>query len=423
MAAVTVELPDPEQLAALSGHELDRIMLELEQARRRIDATIADVVDHCDRTAHYLADGHRSVKGWAMATTNCSPGEALRRQQTARAMHALPTVAKRFRAGHVGVAQVHELGRLAANPRCADQLPPSEQLLLDAATQLEYVDFRVVTQRWQQLADADGAHHSHEATHAHRNARLVEIDGEFRLETSHGVVQGAAMREIFEKFCEAEFHADWDATVAEHGDRASKDLMPRTAAQRRADALVAIFEAAATAGIAGKSIQVVLNLIMDVDSFEQYTREQIEETPVAIDPASVRERRCETTDGIPVDPRHAVALAFLGKIRRIVLDEHGVIIAAGRARRLFDGALREAIQAIDPRCNWLGCALRAAISEIDHLQAHTDGGLTDAANGKVMCHRHNVHKHANGNIPQRLPDGRWIMLRPDGTKMQPPDAA
>ena len=56
------------------------------------------------------------------------------------------------------------------------------------------------------------------------------------------------MREIFSKFCEAEFRADWDATIASHGDKACAALMPRTAPQRRADALVAIFEAAAAGG-------------------------------------------------------------------------------------------------------------------------------------------------------------------------------
>jgi hypothetical protein len=423
MAVVSVMLPEAEELAALEPGELDGVMFELERARRRVEAAIADVVGRCEQTAHFVADGHRSVKAWAMATTNCSPGEALRRQQTARALRLLPSASERLRAGELGVAQMQEIGRLASNPRCADQLPTSERVLLDAAAQLEYVDFRVVTQRWEQLADADGAHRHHDANHERRNARLVEHDGHFRWETSHGVLQGTGMREIFERFCEAEFRADWDATVAEHGMDAHKDLMPRTAAQRRADALVAIFDAAATAGVAGKPVKAVVNLIMDVDSLEQYTREQIDDTPVSIDPASVRDRRCETTDGVPVDPRQAVALAFLGKIRRIVVDEHGVIIAAGRTRRLFDGALRAAIQAIDPRCMWLGCTLRAAIAEIDHLQPHRDGGLTDAANGKVMCKRHNLHKHAHGYVPHRQPDGTWLMLRPDGTAMRPPDAA
>ena len=139
--------------------------------------------------------------------------------------------------------------------------------------------------------------------------------------------------------------------------------MPRTAGQRRADALMAIFEAAATAGIDGVPLEVVLNLVMDHDQFEQYTRQQLDATPVAIDPATVRDRRCETVDGVPVDPRQAVALALLGHVRRIVVDGAGVVVNAGRLRRLFTGPLRDILQVIEPRCIWLGCTIRAAISK------------------------------------------------------------
>ena len=423
MVDVSVSLPSRAEVAALEGPELDALAWQLEQVRRQVEASIAEVVGRCEATSHHLVDGHRSVKGWTMAVTNCSPGEASRRQQTSRAMRRLPTVADELHGGRVGVAQVHELARLNANPRCGDQLPDSEQVLLDAARELEYVDFRVVAQRWEQLADADGAHHSHEATHEHRNARLIALGDEFRWDTSHGVAQGAAMREVFHAFCQAEFRADWDAAVAEHGDGVRADLLPRTSAQRRADALTAIFEAAATAGVAGKPLDAVVNLIVDVDTFEQYVSEGLDHTAVDIDPATVRTRRCETTDGEPVDPRQAVVLAFLGRVRRIVVDEHGVIVAAGRKRRLFDGALREALQATERRCTWLGCLLRASLAQIDHLQPYSDGGPTDAANASVLCQRHNVHKHVHRYTPTRRPDGTWALARIDGTLLQPPDAA
>ncbi len=39
---------------------------------------------------------------------------------------------------------------------------------------------------------------------------------------------------------------------------------------------------------------------------------------VNIDPATVFDRRCETVDGVPVDPRQAVALVIVGQVRRIV---------------------------------------------------------------------------------------------------------
>jgi hypothetical protein len=52
----------------------------------------------------------------------------------------------------------------------------------------EFADFRVVTERWERLADADGAHHDHERTHQLRNARCTSVGVEYRFETSHGVI-------------------------------------------------------------------------------------------------------------------------------------------------------------------------------------------------------------------------------------------
>lgn len=311
----------------------------LNRAARRIEAAIVELVDAADRSGDFLADGHRSTSAWLLASTNCSPGEARARVQSASALGSLPAMRDAFRSGNIGVAQVREVARLASNPRCGGEVGGSEQILLEAARALEYSDFRVVTRRWEQLADADGAHAAHEHAHELRDARLLQVGAEFRFETSHGVITGAALREVFDAFTATEFDADWRATVAEHGDRATKSLMPRTAAQRRADAFTAMVLAAASAGADGAPIEVVVNLVSDEDQFEQYVAAAITDRPVALDPASVRDRRCETTDGIAVDPRQLVAAAFLGRIRHVVIDGAGVIVAAGYKRRLFDGAL------------------------------------------------------------------------------------
>jgi hypothetical protein len=334
----------------------------------------------------------------------------------------LDTTRAEFRAGRVGVAQIHELARVGSNPRCRDQLAGSEQVLLDAAKALEFCDYRTVINRWEALADADGANSDTQATHENRNASLTESMGEFRLETSHGVIDGTVLRDIFQHFCDAEFRTDWQAAVDKHGDNVSPAVLERTARQRRADALVAIFEAAATSTHDATMPDPVVNMVIDLDTFEQYTREQTNGTPVDIDPATVRDRRCETTDGVPVDPRQVVALAFIGHVRRVVIDSAGVIVDAGRKRRLFTGAVRDAMQAIEPRCSWLGCSLRAAISQIDHLTPHTNGGTTNTANATIMCGRHNLHKHQHRYTARRATNGNWVLHRPDGTPMQPPDA-
>jgi hypothetical protein len=200
-------------------------------------------------------------------------------------------------------------------------------------------------------------------------------------------------------------------------------VLPRSAAQRRADAFTAIFQTAARVGIGGEPLDVVVNLLMDVDQFEQHLAEAVADTPVVVDPATVRSRRCETADGLPVDPRQVVALAFVGQVRRIVVDGAGVVINAGRRRRLYTGPIRDALIALEPRCSWLGCMIRAAISEIDHIRSYADGGGTDAGNAAITCEHHNLFKYRRNYATERAGDGTWTLTRPDGTNVGPPDAA
>ncbi len=416
-------LPSADEIAVMHGRELDAALLAAERVRRQAEATIAAITGRCDQTMHYRDDGHWSVKGWSMAVTNCSSREAHRRRAVARTLALMPAVRDAFAAADIGVAQVDELAKLSSNPRAREHLPASQAVLLDAARTLAFADFELVCARWLQLADTDGAERKAERRHEHRNATLTDIDGEFQWRTSHGVIDGDIMRQVFDKFCEAEFRADWDACVAEHGTAACAALLPRTAQQRRADALVAVFRAAAAAGIDGQEIQIVINLLMDQDQYEQRLSNAIDDTPVDIDPATVRSRRSETTSGIPVDPRTIVALSVLAHVRRIVVDSAGIVVDAGMKRRLFDGALAEVLKAIQPRCTWLGCMIRAAIAQLDHITDFTAGGPTAADNAAILCEHHNRFKYRARYQPQRQPDGTWHIHRPDGTTITPPDAA
>jgi hypothetical protein len=416
-------LPSFDEIAVMRCCDLDAALSAAERARREVEATIAAITARCDQTMHYGDDGHRSVTNWAMAVTNCSPGEANRRRNTARMLDFMPDVRDAYRTATIGVAQVGELAKLYANPRAREHLTGSQIVLLDAARSLPFEDYRLVVQRWLLLADTDGAAQRAERTHRERTANLTDVDGEFHWHTSHGVIDGETMRQVFDRFCDAEFRADWDACVAEHGSAACAALLPRTAAQRRADALVAIFHAAATAGIDGAQIEVVLNLLMDVEQYEQHLANAIDGTPVDVDPSTVRDRRSETTSGVPVDPRTIVALSVLAHVRRIVVNTAGIVVNAGMKRRLFDGALADVLTAIEPRCSWLGCMIRATIAQIDHLTDYTAGGPTNAENAGIACRHHNLFKYRARYQPRRQPDGTWHIHRPDGTVIKPPDAA
>ena len=146
-------LPTLDEIANLSGRDLEAALWAAERVRRGAEAVIASVVARCDSSLHYLADGHRSVKQWTMAMTNCSPHEARLRRGTARVFDLMPGARAGMLAAPVGVAQVHELARLAANPRCREHLPASEHVLLDAARTLPFPDFRRVVAHWESLAE------------------------------------------------------------------------------------------------------------------------------------------------------------------------------------------------------------------------------------------------------------------------------
>lgn len=420
-ADFSLTLPSADAIAGMEGAELDHALLEAELLTRRLEAFRARIVNRAEAANRPIDDGHRSVRGWMMAVTNCSPSEARTRHNTARLTRAWGEFAQKFEEGRIGCPQVRELARLSANPRCGDQLPASGAPLLDAARELQYCDFRIVARRWEQLADADGAHREHEASVARRNVQITEIGGEFEIRGRLPVIQGTIVRDIFEHFVHAEFLADTERAREEHGV-ANSSTMSRTGAQRRADAFVTLFHTAAGAGVNGTPIEVCVNLLMGEEQFQQYLRNELDDTPVDIDPATVRDQRCETTDGVPVDPRQAMAVALTGQVRRIVVDAQGVITDAGQKRR-FTSVLRDVLRAIDPRCRWLGCMIRAAVAELDHRQDHSRGGPTSSANADVVCKHHNLFKYRNGYQPVREPSGAWYIERPDGSRIQPPDAA
>ena len=412
-----VEVGSFEELATLDGRALIDVLKELEVERRQLEGSIARVVAAAEYTGCFAEDGHRSVRGWIMASTNCSLGEALGRARTARMLRQLPECRARFDAGEVGVDQVRLLARVHANPRCADQLPESEASLVDHARRLRFDDFVTVVRRWEALADTDGAHRAHELAHGRRTASVVELGvgvvGEFRV----GAMQGAAMRETFERFCEDEFHADWAEARERHGDEACAGLLGRTDAQRRADAMFAIFEAAATAVPGTAAAMPVVNIVTDEATFEAHLRRAAGQRNVDMPrPVEYDTFRFETTRGMVLDPADIVIAATVGHVRRVVLNSAGVVTDMGRRRRLFTGAAREALDLQSGRCIWPGCGLPANRCQGDHTTEWSDLGHTKPENGAPACGRHNRLK-SRGFRAHRYADGTWHIYRPDGTEI------
>ncbi len=375
----SIELPDVVDLAGLAAGELERTLRGLDVARRQIEGLIAETVGVAERTVAYVADGHASVSGWVKATCNWSSGETRSMVQCARMLDAVPAVRVAAHAGSVGVSQLRLLARVFANPRCGDQLADSVELLLGHAVSLWFDEFAVVVRRWEALADADGAHDAHERADTGRDARLSVVGEHVYLDAHGGVVAAVTLEEIFARFCEAQFHADWDAGVARWGDRMVPALLERSDAQRRFDALVAVFIAAAASGTVAR-FDPLVNVVVDQATFEHHLATLAGGSVEPLDPATVDQRRCETATGHQLDPSDMLAAALTGHVRRVVFDTAGVIIDLGRRSRLFTGGARDAVMLGDRWCMWPGCGLRSGRCQTDHSTPWADQGPTTPDN-------------------------------------------
>ena len=414
-----VVIPSPEEISELDAAGLEAALVDIERARRQVEAGLIDVLDEADQQRVWADDGHSSVRGWASALTNTSGTETMRRLQTMRALRDLDDVRQRLRAGEIGVCQTRELAKAHANPRCRDHLPESAELLTGHARKLPFDDFVVVMRRWVSLADPDGARRDHDRIHKGRNAHLSNVGNEYQLDARGGTAQGSTMEAIFRAFCDAEFATDWAAARQIHGDDVCAALLERTAGQRRFDALHAIFVAAAASGTV-KVPDPLVNIVVDHETFSEHAARATGGPTPTPDPADVDRRRCQTTDGVTLDPRDVVAAAVVGHVRRVVFDTAGVTIDLGRKRRLFTGSARDAALLGGTHCLWPGC--RRHRVDIDHREPWGRHGPTDQCNAAPLCGPHNRWKQ-QGYTVHRNPDGTHTVTRPDGTSLDDPRIA
>jgi len=287
------ELVDLETLEGLDGQELAELFKRLERLRRRTEGALAAVIGAVNERNLHGRDGHSTVNGWCRALGRWSDTECRDRIRTANLIQSCDRFRDAVMSGEIGVAQAHELGRVFANPRCGTQLVDVAEVLVDNATKLSHHEFRITVRRWELLADLDGAHRSAEAAHEGRRAGIAEVGEEIHLHARGGLAQGAVMTEILERFCDAEFTADWEQTLARYGDAACYSLMPRSDTQRRFDAMYAIFERAATVDPDAKGAIPLVNFVIDVPTIKRYLHGS-GDAPVPADP---RQRRCETAQG------------------------------------------------------------------------------------------------------------------------------
>lgn len=398
-----------------AARDASSLIREVETCARKLRALQVQIQAELEASGVHAGDGFVSAKAMTRHCARLSPSAAAARERGARMATALPVVWAAFEAGELGVDQFDLLGRVHSNPRVREHMPDAQGWFLRLAGRLSFADFETEVRQWERLADEDGAEPRNSRQHEARNVSLLQdkIDLGWHLVGSFGVMQGAMIDEIFRRYVDAERLADWEKAEAEHGSEASAAHLPRTEAQRRADALWHVFHDAASAQGSACGVDFVHNVVWNDATFEEMLRRLGGATPQRLDPTDVV---CRTLDGVPLEPIEAAANALVTKMRRVVVDAGGMVIDLGRARR-FTGGARLAVQLSEQHCPWPGCTVRSSRCEIDHSVDHAGGGRTNPGNGGPFCGKHNRHKQ-KGFAVWRDPSGEWHVSRPDGTEIE-----
>jgi Domain of unknown function (DUF222)/HNH endonuclease len=244
---------------------------QFEKLRCEAEASLAAAINIVRRTEAYRCDGHRSTRGFVKALIKCSDTEAAHLIALGDLLHDIPECGEQLVTGAVGVGQMRELARLQQNPRCGDRLPDFAELLLADAKTLPFADFKKCTRHWLRLHDPDGSFKERDLNIRSRTASVLGDEDGLHVKTEGGTAgEAAEMVEIFGRFCQAEFLTDWDGAVAAHGTAACKTHMARTDSQRRFDAFLAIFRAAASAPLDLRVPEIVVNYVIDQHTYENY---------------------------------------------------------------------------------------------------------------------------------------------------------
>lgn len=381
----------------------------IEHARRRVEAASVAAAGHVERHNPFRDQGFFSARTALKHMLSLSGAETYRRLQTARMHERLDDWARAEHDGVVGVAQSELMGRVAANPRVScDVLERDQSLLLDDARTLPYDEFEHRIRTWESLADPVGARADNERQRAQRDVMLRgRPEGGWTLTGSLTELAGAEFMEILGWYVEAEWETDWAEARARVGAEATTADLQRTEPQRRADALLAMARAAASARPGRRPSAITVNVLIDETTLEARLRGEQR------DPADYRTIVCRTQSGRRLHPDDVVNAALVERVRRAVYDSSSTVIDLGRRSRVFRGAARDAAMLLATECAWIGCDRPVDWCDADHSTGWKAHGASVPRNAGPLCGAHNRLKERGFQV-FRDDCGDWHTIDPDG---------
>jgi len=354
-------------------------VLELMRQSQRLAAVVSAAASSFDRSGDWAADGARSAVPWLSTRCRLPRGEVSRIVRRGRVVEDLPAASRAWFDGDLAGPHVDVLASLMGR-RTADQLMRDESMLVSEAVTLSFRSFTQAAGYWEQLADPDGCEEAEERRRARRDVSVHQSFegmwlGSITLDPIGGAIVAGELRRIEQRLFEADLA---DAKERCAMTPCEKGGLRRTAAQRRADALVEMATRSGASPGDGRRPAPLFSVLIDYPTLHG--------------------RVCELADGHVVTPGALVPWFGRADVERAVFGPD-VRVEVGAASRFFSGATRRAIELRDRRCTHPMCDILAERCQVDHIVPWAVGGATTQENGRLLCGFHNRLRNQHPDPP------------------------
>src|SRR5262245_6378809 len=364
---------------ALAGH-LD----EIEHAGRVLESERARAVAEVERRRLFAADGHLSAAAWLAHRQGLSRRSAEASVRRARALEAMPSVARAFADGEVSTAAVDVLA--FAQESAPEAFARSEPALAEAARELGFAELRAMADAWRIAADRERAMEEEDRRHERRRLDLCpDAFGMTRVQGELDAEDGQCLITAIRAYMDAEA-------------RSSTGPDARTPTQRRADALAEICRAWLSSldrpSIGGERPNVVVTIDLDTLTGASGACAHLD-------------------DAGSITPETARRLACDADLTRVVTRGASEPLELGRRTKVVPPGLRRAIAVRDGGCRFPGCGRPPGWCDAHHVRHWADGGETSLSNLVLLCRPH--HRAIHRGFGVEMIDGHPTFTRPDGS--------
>ena len=374
-----------ENRAHWTGPAKSDRLLELLEARERLDAEILRLTAEWDHDRAWEIDGSLSPRAWLThraPMTNRGAGQLIKQ---AHLLEQHGTIAAALSDAEITTSHVEAIARVGSKDR-QPLLAEHAAVLVDHARRLPMADFTTVLSHWAALADDQLSKDEYLEKWDRRHLHIsVTLDGWSHVD---GFLDPATTANL--------------TTALDHLAPPDPEDAPdgqRSLPQRRADAIADLASNYLSGGDPGGNPPMI-NAVMDVASTLGTTPE-------------LSAIRCE------IEGVGAVAHTVLdqmccdARFTRFLMAGKSLILDMGRSVRNATPAQRRALVVRDRHCIFPSCRRPPKWCDVHHIDGWVaDLGETNIDNLVLLCRRHHTLVHNSRWAIKRTADGSFEFIHP-----------